>query len=145
MNDVLLNDEDMSLMYLTEARERMGEVRDPSQHQEVEMLFENYLLEASGKRSDVRDLENTARNTEEIVEIELDVLRNRILRFELILSISGLTVSLGALVTGVFGMNLLSGWEEHRGTFWLVTTMIYGGMIVSLLSTVAFCRRNKLL
>lgn len=36
----------------------------------------------------------------EIVEIELDVLRNRILRFELLLSISGFTVGLGALVTG---------------------------------------------
>lgn len=42
----------------------------------------------------------------EIVEIELDVLRNNILRFELLLSISGFTVTLGALVTGelaVFG------------------------------------------
>lgn len=36
----------------------------------------------------------------EIVEIELDVLRNNILRFELLLSISGFTVTLGALVTG---------------------------------------------
>lgn len=36
----------------------------------------------------------------EIVEIELDVLRNNILRFELLLSISAFTVTLGALVTG---------------------------------------------
>lgn len=36
----------------------------------------------------------------EIVEIELDVLRNNILRFELLLSISAFMVTLGALVTG---------------------------------------------
>lgn len=38
----------------------------------------------------------------EVVEIQLDVLRNNILRFELLLSISAFTVSLGALVTGVY-------------------------------------------
>lgn len=39
----------------------------------------------------------------EIVEIELDVLRNNILRFELLLSISAFMVTLGALVTGKLG------------------------------------------
>lgn len=45
MNDVLMNDEDMALMYLTEAEQSGGETRDPSQHEEIEMLFENYLLQ----------------------------------------------------------------------------------------------------
>ncbi|CAM9323938.1 unnamed protein product, partial [Sphacelaria rigidula] len=81
----------------------------------------------------------------EVVEIQLDVLRNNILRFELLLSISAFTVSLGALVTGVFGMNLLSGWEEQPMTFWLVTGGIYGCIVLSVAGTVAFCRRLKLL
>lgn len=46
MNDVLLNDEDMSLMYLTERLNNGGKRLHPEQHQEVEMLFENYLLQA---------------------------------------------------------------------------------------------------
>ena len=45
--------------------------------------------------------------TAEIVEIELDVLRNNILRFELLLSISAFTVTLGALVTGKNGACVL--------------------------------------
>lgn len=43
----------------------------------------------------------------EIVEIELDVLRNNILRFELLLSISAFMVTLGALVTGKLDVLLL--------------------------------------
>lgn len=46
MNDVLLNDEDMSLMYLTEEATNVGQKRNPDHHQEIEMLFENYLLQA---------------------------------------------------------------------------------------------------
>ncbi|CAM9320049.1 unnamed protein product [Choristocarpus tenellus] len=145
MNDVLVNDEDMSMMYLTETLRTEGKPRDPSHHQEVEMLFENYLLQAELLRSDIRDFQDEARNTEEIVEIALDVQRNRILRFELVLSVSAFTVALGALVTGVFGMNLLSGWEEHPGAFWTVTASIYGGMLVSVIGAVTFCRRSKLL
>lgn len=45
--------------------------------------------------------------TAEIVEIELDVMRNNIMRFELLLSISAFTVSLGALVTGEAPQQLL--------------------------------------
>ncbi len=39
-----MNDEDMALMYLTE-NEQSSTARDPRQHQEIEMLFENYLLQ----------------------------------------------------------------------------------------------------
>jgi hypothetical protein len=38
-------------------------------------------------------------NTEN-VELQLDLLRNRILRFELFLSISSFVISCGALITG---------------------------------------------
>lgn len=44
MNDVLMNDEDMALMYLTE-NHNAATARDPEEHQEIEMLFENYLLQ----------------------------------------------------------------------------------------------------
>eukprot|EP00903_Cladosiphon_okamuranus_P008362 g8040.t2 len=99
MNEVLMNDEDMALMYLTDNR-CSTTARDRHQHQEIEMLFENYVLQVELLASDVREFQNEVRNTEEIVEIELDVLRNNILRFELLLSISAFMVTLGALVTG---------------------------------------------
>lgn len=46
MNEVLMNDEDMALMYLTD-NQCSSTARDPHQHQEIEMLFENYLLQVT--------------------------------------------------------------------------------------------------
>lgn len=48
-------------------------------------------------------------------------------------------------MTGVFGMNLLSGWEEKPLRFWVVTGGIYGCIVLSIAGTVALCRRLKLL
>lgn len=49
MNDVLLSDEDMAQMYLTSAAET-GRHRRVDQHQEVEMMFENYLMQVGAMR-----------------------------------------------------------------------------------------------
>lgn len=46
---------------------------------------------------------------------------------------------------GVFGMNLLSGWEEKPQAFWSVTGGIYGCIVLSIAGTVALCRRLSLL
>ncbi|CAN0515846.1 unnamed protein product, partial [Scytosiphon promiscuus] len=46
---------------------------------------------------------------------------------------------------GVFGMNLLSGWEEKPSAFWGVTGGIYVCIVLSIAGTVAWCRRLSLL
>ena len=44
----------------------------------------------------------------------MSLVRNRILRFELGLGVAEICLGMAAAVTGFFGMNLLSGWEEVR-------------------------------
>lgn len=64
MHEILLNDEDMSLMYLTDAARNGGVARDPEDHQAIEMLFENYLLQARPSRVVGRsDLEKRIRSS----------------------------------------------------------------------------------
>lgn len=60
MNEVLLNDEDMALMYLTDREREGGKARDPRQHQEIEMLFENYLLQVGGTDQSAIDISYSA-------------------------------------------------------------------------------------
>lgn len=60
MNEVLLNDEDMALMYLTDREREGGKARDPRQHQEIEMLFENYLLQVGGTDQSAIDKSSSA-------------------------------------------------------------------------------------
>ena len=53
-------------------------------------------------------------------ELKLRNERNRIMRSELLLSMSGLSLTVSAVIGGFFGMNLKSGIEELPGLLWLV-------------------------
>ena len=57
--------------------------------------------------TEIREIQHAIRNTEDTVEIQLDLLRNRILRFELLLNIVASVISFGCLVTGAWGFNLM--------------------------------------
>mmetsp|Transcript_4158 Transcript_4158/g.6353 ORF Transcript_4158/g.6353 Transcript_4158/m.6353 type:complete len:101 (-) Transcript_4158:28-330(-) len=74
----------------------------------------------------LRSVQSYVRNTEEVVEIELDLLRNRIMRYEMLLELSGLVVGVAAAVTGAFGMNLVNRLEEHPTMFYNIS----GALIV---------------
>jgi len=52
----------------------------------------------------------------------------------LTLSISSFVVTCGALVTGLFGMNLLSHLETDKNVFYIVTALIVAGASLSRLS-----------
>lgn len=82
-------------------------------------------------------IETWAHNTEEILaeaidlaakvedatrflEASLSYMRNRLLRFELGATCVSLAFAFGALVSGIFGMNLKSGLEDLTTPFWYV-------------------------
>jgi len=88
------------------------------------LLFKDYLLQMDEMLAALRSVQGYVRNTEEVVEIELDLLRNRIMRYEMLLELSGLGVA--AAVTGAFGMNLVNRLEEHQTMFYNIS----GALIV---------------
>ena len=96
------------------------------------MLFENYLNEVEWISSEIEDVIDEITNTEESVALQLDVQTNRILRFELLLSISTFVVTCGALITGLFGMNLLNHMETDSNVFYIVAG-VYSAILPSLL------------
>ena len=155
ISDILSNDEDMGLMYLMsppEGRQQLefdatnpylpisqypvdGSVVDTMS---LEMLFENYLNEIEWIASEVEEVIDEITNTEENVVLQLDILRNRILRFELSLSMSSFVVTCGALVTGLFGMNLTSHLETEKHIFFIVTFAMITGMAAMWLKFVRY-------
>jgi len=52
---------------------------------EVELLFKDYLLQMDEVLAALRSVQSYVRNTEEVVEIELDLLRNKIMTYEILL------------------------------------------------------------
>jgi len=110
----------------------------------LEMMLENYLNEIGWIASEIEEVLDTIINTEENVVLQIDLLRNRILRFELSLSIASFIVGCAALVTGLFGMNLLSHVENNPFLFWGVTSVLAVGMFGTWVQFRRFGRYEKL-
>ena len=143
ITEILSNDNDMSMMYLSTSREKKANIdeilnveipsdsnykKSNSDTMNLEMLFENYLNEIEWMASEVEEILDEIKNTEENVVLQLDILRNRILRFELSLSMSSFVVTCGALVTGLFGMNLTSHLELNKNMFYIVSALMTAAM-----------------
>eukprot|EP00392_Amoebophrya_sp_AT5.2_P002660 g2665.t1 len=61
---------------------------------------------------------------ENFLNASMDARRNQLLKMEVSLDVVALVFGFGALVSGVFGMNLKSGFEDLDGMFILVIGMI---------------------
>lgn len=66
-------------------------------------------------------------------------------RLELALSIGSFAAAIGAVVAGIFGMNLKSTFEESVIGFWGTTAAIILGCIAMSLAIFAYTRRRRIL
>lgn len=145
ITEVLNSDIDMKLMFLKSVEEKETLKLPDVNTISLEIMFENYLNEIEWIGSEVKDINDEIKNTEENVGLQLDLLRNRILKFELMLSIASFVVTCGALVTGLFGMNLLSHLEHNENMFYLVSIAIVTIMFTIYRSFSKFASTQKLL
>ncbi|CAF2588185.1 unnamed protein product [Rotaria sp. Silwood2] len=114
--DVLAQDEDMIGMYLTDNRKR-----DISDHIEVELLLEACTKQMAEVRRSISDLSDSVHTLESATGFMLDAVRNELLAFEIRINIITMGFGVGAFVTGMYGMNLLNGFEQHPYAFYIVT------------------------
>lgn len=107
-------------MYLSTFKET-GLRRRVDQHDEVEMMIENYVNQIDTVHSEVTSALRAVKATENVTQIRLDAMRNRVLRLDIYLNLGAVSVASGGLIAGAFGMNLLSGMEESPIAFWAVS------------------------
>lgn len=122
LDQLLQSDEDMAAMYLTDTREGVG--GRLQNHQEVEILLENYTRRLEEMRNGVAELQGFISATEAFLKIRFDGQRNKIMRQTLVLSIGTFSMGCGTAVSSLFGMNLLSGLERHPHAFLAVAGAI---------------------
>lgn len=143
LDDLLDSDEDMSTMYLT-AFQDTGHRRPADQHDEVEMMLENYVKQIDTVHSEVTSTLRAVKATENVTQIRLDAMRNRILRLEVFLNLGAVSVATGGLVAGAFGMNLHSGLEETRGLFFIVSGAMVAVSVLSFRLSLAYLRYKRI-
>jgi magnesium transporter len=123
LKELLANEEDMAAAYLPVKKET-GHPRRRDQHQEMEELLETYLKQAEEIQNQVQRIKNDIMATENIIQIELDSVRNRIMQTSLQLQIATFGLSLGGLGAAFFGMNLLNHFERSGLAFYATSGSI---------------------
>ncbi|KAL3060517.1 magnesium transporter MRS2 homolog, mitochondrial [Trematomus bernacchii] len=95
--------------------------------EEMELLLENYYMQAEELANKTRELKGLIDDSESVVFINLDSHRNVMMRLNLQLAMGSFSLSLFGLIGVAFGMNLQSSFEEDPRVFWLVTGFMFLG------------------
>lgn len=115
------------------------------EEEEIEMLLENYLQRCESCHGQAERLLDSAKEMEDSIAVNLSSRRLEVSRVELLLQVGTFCVAVGALVAGIFGMNLRSYLEEHVWAFWLTTAGIVVGAVASFFVTYYYLRKRKIL
>ncbi|CAD7960890.1 unnamed protein product [Amoebophrya sp. A25] len=102
-----------------------------------------WFLESPELSSEIGELLKTIDETSKFLEASMDARRNQLLRMEVTLDVVAVVFSFGALVSGIFGMNLKSGMEETLGMFPAVIALICLVGCPMALGCAAYYVRNK--
>ncbi|KAF6134316.1 hypothetical protein GIB67_005708 [Kingdonia uniflora] len=115
------------------------------EEEEIEMLLENYLQRCESCHGQAERLLDSAREMEDSIAVNLSSRRLEVSRVELLLQVGAFCVAVGALIAGIFGMNLRSYIEEHVFAFWLTTSGIIVGAVAAFFLMYTYLRARRIL
>ncbi|KAK9803476.1 hypothetical protein WJX73_006233 [Symbiochloris irregularis] len=129
-----------------EALEEMEEAEAAeAEVEELEDLLDYYLQRAASTQTEAERLLAGARDLEESIGVSLSARRFEVNRLELALSIGSFAAAIGAVVAGIFGMNLKSTFEESIIGFWGTTAAIIVGCFLIFAAIFQHTRRRRIL
>jgi magnesium transporter len=111
----------------------------------LETLLENYYNEVEWISSEVEDIVYEIGNTEDYVQLQLDLLRNRMIQFDLTLTIGTFSMTTGAMVAGLYGMNVDIPNMEEPETFFQISGVIFAGMGLTFAAVYRQAKRKGLI
>ena len=124
IRELLSSNRDMADMYL-------GERRSEDDHEEVEFLLEAYLADFQQIEMESTGMVNNIDDTMELIGLHLNSRRNSIIKLSLIMETCAVATGSCAVVGSIFGMNLLSGMENHPNAFyWVAGSSLVGGLSI---------------
>ena len=147
VRQVLLDtlDDDDDIADFTISSTATSEEDKEDEEEEVENLIEYYLQQTETVHNAAEQLLENTRDLEESISVSLSSRRYEVSKLELTLSIATFAAALGALVTGIFGMNLRSCLEMSITAFYLTCFLIVTGIGAIFQSIMRFARRQKIL
>lgn len=113
--------------------------------EEMEDVLEYYLQRCATAHNEAERLLAGARDLEESISVSLSSRRFAVNRLELTLSMASFAVAIGALISGIFGMNLRSTLEMSVAGFYLTTAFIVFGCFLLFWTVYRFTKRRGIL
>lgn len=122
LTELLNNDDDLLSLLITEQAQarRVGLEVDHSRHSDVELLLEEYARQLNNCLFEINYMLQRLQSKQEFVQLALSSYRNRMIRMNLYITISGLSLGISTTIAGFFGMNLVNGFESHPSAFQVV-------------------------
>ncbi|KAK4531857.1 hypothetical protein CCYA_CCYA09G2714 [Cyanidiococcus yangmingshanensis] len=144
---LLEEDEDMSKMYLTEIAKNPNTPRSPLDHEEVEQMLESYLYQVDDAMRRAELLAAAVDDTEDLVNIQLGTLRNRLLVVDVTLNIMEAVFTGVGFITGLFTMNLQAPFFklDNGSTRWFIVVVVLNSSFaaIALFILIQWARRAR--
>ena len=100
----------MVSLYLT--RKKQGRMEEGGQ-EEVELLLNSYAADLDDIDTEVKILIDVIEDTDQFISAHMDSVRNEIIKMSLFTEVGGVIMGFGAVVSGIFGMNLDNKMDLH--------------------------------
>ena len=85
--------------------------------EEVELLLGSYSADLDEIETEIKIFIDMIEDTDQFISAHLDSVRNEIIKMSLFIEVGGLIMGFGAVVSGIFGMNLKNHVEVNRKAF----------------------------
>ena len=83
----------------------------------MELLVGSYSADLDAISNEIKILIDMIEDTDQFISAHLDSVRNEIIKMSLFMEVGGLVMGFGAVVGGIFGMNLKNHMEVNRAKF----------------------------
>eukprot|EP00803_Ostreobium_quekettii_P010585 evm.model.scf_3728.1 EVM.evm.TU.scf_3728.1 scf_3728:10079-11143(-) len=131
-----------------DAQDALEEMEDEEQEEreveETEDMLEYYLQRASTTQSEAERVLAGARDLEESIGVSLSARRFEVNRLELMLSMGSFAAALGAVIAGIFGMNLRNTMEMSTLGFYGITAAIVLGCVYVFFSIYLYTKKRRI-
>lgn len=141
MNMTLDEDEDMALMNLSRLISHPHRFIQPvspeileEESDEPELILEAFLQQALSIENALELIKHKITTTEDLVRMKLDIVRNRLLLVNTVMSLISVCITCASLVGSIFGMNLINHFENSETAF---VKVVVGTLIGSVLLLVS--------
>jgi magnesium transporter len=152
LNLILDEEEDLALMNLARLLTHPERFIQPvplevlnEESDEPELILEAYLQQGVSTTNQLDLLKGQVSTAEELIDMQLDAVRNRLLYINTLVSLLSLCVAIGSFVGSIFGMNLTNHIEDDPDAFrQVVISTVLGSFGVLLLLMFLFYQTGTL-